>query len=310
MKAKFTEKLSSVKQTVSEAFSNVTSTVGSMMSQAAANARSNLESMKAAYTSAGGGIKGIMAASMQGIQNTVSNVMSAINTITGGKLDEVRNAFQSKIEAAKSVVSNGLNAIKGFFSGLSLKLPDIKLPHFSISGSFSLAPPSIPKIGVEWYKDGGILTGPTIFGANNGSLLGGGEAGREAVLPLSELWSNMRSVVAGVVGSTVPQQTAADGGAGMFDRINQLVNGGQAEGVGGSVTKELYNTVNNNSTVNKTSKADNSDNSSKVVFSPQITIQGNASKEDVNSALQMSQAEFERMYAEHERQKGRTAFAT
>lgn len=305
-----TEKLSSVKQTVSEAFSNVTSTVGSMMSQAAANARSNLESMKAAYTSAGGGIKGIMAASMQGIQNTVSNVMSAINTITGGKLDEVRNAFQSKIEAAKSVVSNGLNAIKGFFSGLSLKLPDIKLPHFSISGSFSLSPPSIPKIGVEWYKEGGILTGPTIFGANNGSLLGGGEAGREAVLPLSELWSNMRSVVAGVVGSAVPQQTAADGGAGMFDRINQLVNGGQAEGVGGSVTKELYNTVNNNSTVNKTSKADNSDNSSKVVFSPQITIQGNASKEDVNSALQMSQAEFERMYAEHERQKGRTAFAT
>ena len=310
VKAKFTEKLSSVKQTVSEAFSNVTSTVGSMMSQAAANARSNLESMKAAYTSAGGGIKGIMAASMQGIQNTVSNVMSAINTITGGKLDEVRNAFQSKIEAAKSVVSNGLNAIKGFFSGLSLKLPDIKLPHFSISGSFSLSPPSIPKIGVEWYKEGGILTGPTIFGANNGSLLGGGEAGREAVLPLSELWSNMRSVVAGVVGSAVPQQTAADGGAGMFDRINQLVNGGQAEGVGGSVTKELYNTVNNNSTVNKTSKADNSDNSSKVVFSPQITIQGNASKEDVNSALQMSQAEFERMYAEHERQKGRTAFAT
>lgn len=310
VKAKFTEKLSSVKQTVSEAFSNVTSTVGSMMSQAAANARSNLESMKAAYTSAGGGIKGIMAASMQGIQNTVSNVMSAINTITGGKLDEVRNAFQSKIEAAKSVVSNGLNAINGFFSGLSLKLPDIKLPHFSISGSFSLSPPSIPKIGVEWYKEGGILTGPTIFGANNGSLLGGGEAGREAVLPLSELWSNMRSVVAGVVGSAVPQQTAADGGAGMFDRINQLVNGGQAEGVGGSVTKELYNTVNNNSTVNKTSKADNSDNSSKVVFSPQITIQGNASKEDVNSALQMSQAEFERMYAEHERQKGRTAFAT
>lgn len=310
MRLKFTEKLSSVKQTVSEAFSNVTSTVGSLMSQAASNARSNLESMKAAYTSAGGGIKGIMAASMQGIQNTVSNVMSAINTITGGKLDEVRNAFQSKIEAAKSVVSNGLNAIKGFFSGLSLKLPDIKLPHFSISGSFSLSPPSIPKIGVEWYKDGGILTGPTIFGANNGSLLGGGEAGREAVLPLSELWSNMRSVVAGVVSSAVPQQTAADSGAGMFDRINQLVNGSQAEGVGGSVTKELYNTVNNNSTVNKTSKADNSDNSSRVVFSPQITIQGNASKEDVSSALQMSQAEFERMYAEHERQKGRTAFAT
>lgn len=311
VKAKFTEKLSSVKQTVSEAFSNVTSTVGSLMSQAASNARSNLESMKAAYTSAGGGIKGIMAASMQGVQNTVSNVLSAINTITGGKLEAVRNAFQSKIEGAKQVVSNGLNAIKNFFSGLSLKLPDIKLPHFSISGSFSLTPPSIPKIGVEWYKDGGILTGPTIFGANNGSLLGGGEAGREAVLPLSELWQNMRSVVAGVVGSAVPQPAADSGGAGMFDRIKQLVNGGPTAGSeGGSVTKELYNTVNNNNTVNKTSEANSSDNSSKVVFSPQITIQGNADKKDVESALRMSQQEFDRMYAEHERQKGRTAFAT
>lgn len=303
-------KLTAIKTTVSEAFTTVTSTVGNLMSQAASNARSNLESMKAAYTSAGGGIKGIMAASMQGVQNTVSNALSAINTITGGKLEAVRNAFQSKIEGAKQIVSNGLNAIKNFFSGLSLKLPDIKLPHFSISGSFSLTPPSIPKIGVEWYKEGGILTGPTIFGANNGSLLGGGEAGHEAVLPLSELWSNMRSVVAGVVGSTVSQPAADSGGAGIFDRIKQLVNGGATAGSeGGSVTKELYNTVNNNNTVNKTSEANTSDNSSKVVFSPQIIIQGNASKEDVNSALQMSQAEFERMYAEHERQKGRTTFA-
>lgn len=279
VKAKFTEKLSAVKTTVSEAFTNVKSTVGNLMSQATSNARSNLESMKAAYTSAGGGIKGVMAASMQGIKNTVSNVLSAINTITGGKLEAVRNIFQSKIEGAKQVVSNGLNAIRNFFSALSLKLPDIKLPHFSISGSFLLTPPSIPKIGVEWYKDGGILTGPTIFGANNGSLLGGGEAGREAVLPLSELWQNMRSVVAGVVGSAVPQTAADSGGAGMFDRIRQLVNGPTAGSEGGSVTKELYNTVNNNNTVNKTSEANSSDNSSKVVFSPQITIQGNAEAE-------------------------------
>lgn len=244
------------------------------------------------------------------LKENISNILSAVGTMINGKLEAVRNAFHSKIEAAKSIVSKGLNAIKGLFSGTSLKLPDIKLPHFSISGSFSLSPPSIPKVNVKWYKEGGILTKPTIFGAGNGSLLGGGEAGREAVLPLSELWSNMRSVVSGVIGSAVPQQSETERGNGMFERIKQLVTGFRADGTGGSATEELYNTVTNNSTINKTRETNTSDNSSKIVFSPQVIIQGNASKEDIHSALQMSQAEFERMYAEHERQKARTAFAT
>lgn len=315
-------KLTAIKEKASETWNSVKETAGNVLSAAKDTITEKLSNIKAAYDSHGGGIQGVAAAAMEGVKGYYTAGYSFINNLTGGKLDEIkakftgkleeiRNNIQSKIEGAKQIVSNGLNAIKNFFSGLSLKLPDIKLPHFSISGSFSLTPPSIPKIGVEWYKDGGILTGPTIFGANNGSLLGGGEAGREAVLPLSELWQNMRSVVAGVVGSAVPQPAADSGGAGMFDRIKQLVNGGPTAGSeGGSVTKELYNTVNNNNTVNKTSEANSSDNSSKVVFSPQITIQGNADKKDVESALKMSQQEFDRMYAEHERQRGRTAFAT
>ena len=273
-------------------------------------------------------LKGIVAGAMAGVQGTFSNVMSAVNTLTGGKLESIRSAFaskldaakqaatskfeeiksgiSSKLEAAKQTVQNGLNAIKNFFSGCHLSLPKIKLPHFSISGSFSLAPPSIPKIGVEWYKDGGILTGPTIFGANGGSLLGGGEAGKEAVLPLSELWSNMKSVVAGVVGS----QPEASGAADMFGRIKQLVEGGQAVGQeGGSVTKELYNSINNNNTVNRTSETSSTDDSQRIVYSPQVIIQGNASKEDVQSALDMSQEKFNQMMAEYNRQNQRTSFA-
>ena len=273
-------------------------------------------------------LKGIVAGAMAGVQGTFSNVMSAVNTLTGGKLESIRSAFaskldaakqaatskfeeiksgiSSKLEAAKQTVQNGLNAIKNFFSGCHLSLPKIKLPHFSISGSFSLSPPSIPKIGVEWYKDGGILTGPTIFGANGGSLLGGGEAGKEAVLPLSELWSNMKSVVAGVVGS----QPEASGAADMFGRIKQLVEGGQAVGQeGGSVTKELYNTINNNNTVNRTSETSSTDDSQRIVYSPQVIIQGNANKEDVQSALDMSQEKFNQMMAEYNRQNQRTSFA-
>ena len=289
-----------------------------------------LDSMKAAYTNAGGGIKGIVSGAMAGIQTTTSTVMSAINTATGGKLEQLKNSFSEKLEGArsaalskfesiksgiseklegaKSTVRSGLSAISGFFSNVKLSLPHIKIPHFNISGG--QAPWGIagkgtaPKISVDWYKNGGILTGPTIFGANGNSLLGGGEAGKEAVLPLSELWSNMKTVVAGVMGSQPNAATEA------YKQASELADGNsQPQTQTDSVTKELYNNITTNNTVNKSSEKNSSDNSSKIVYQPQIIIQGNASKEDVQSALDMSQEKFNAMMAEYERQNRRVSFA-
>lgn len=289
-----------------------------------------LDSMKAAYTNAGGGIKGIVSGAMAGIQTTTSTVMSALNTATGGKLEQLKNSFSEKLEGArsaalskfesiksgiseklegaKSTVRSGLSAISGFFSNVKLSLPHIKIPHFNISGG--QAPWGIagkgtaPKISVDWYKNGGILTGPTIFGANGNSLLGGGEAGKEAVLPLSELWSNMKTVVAGVMGSQPNAATEA------YKQASELADGNsQPQTQTDSVTKELYNNITTNNTVNKSSEKNSSDNSSKIVYQPQIIIQGNASKEDVQSALDMSQEKFNAMMAEYERQNRRVSFA-
>lgn len=200
-----------------------------------------LGQMQAAYQSSGGGIKGIVAATMTGVQGTFSTAYSVINNLTGGKLesirstisnkiqaakdtvssvlDSIKSAFSSKLEAARSVVSSTIEKIKGVFN-FSWKLPDLKLPHISVNGG--QAPygiggkGSLPSFSIQWYKEGGILNGATIFGAMGGNLLGGGEAGAEAVLPLSKLWKQMTEIVKGVVkgeneesGDTV-QQTGAN----------------------------------------------------------------------------------------------------
>ena len=85
------------------------------------------------------------------------------------------------------------------------ELPHLKLPHFSISGSFSLNPPSVPSFGIEWYKkamaDGMILNSPTIFGAAGGKLLGGGEAGPEAVVGVDSLRNMIGEAVAAAAGN-------------------------------------------------------------------------------------------------------------
>lgn len=143
---------------------------------------------------------------INGIKTTVSNVFTAIKTsisnIFNGIKDTatsvwnaIKTAITTPIENAKEKVREAIDAIKGFFSGLKLELPHIKLPHFSISGSFSLSPPSVPHINIDWYKSGGIMAGPTIFGMNGSSLMAGGEAGKEAILPLTEFYTKLESIL-------------------------------------------------------------------------------------------------------------------
>lgn len=132
------------------------------------------------------------------IKSTVVDAATTAWRTAVDKFEAIRSGISDKIEAAKSAVSNAVEAIKGFFN-FSWSLPPIKLPHFSITGEFSLMPPSIPHIGVEWYAkamDGGmILNSPTIFGMNNGRLLGAGEAGAEVVVGASSLYGMIQKAM-------------------------------------------------------------------------------------------------------------------
>ena len=141
--------------------------------------------IKATASSVWNGIKSTITSIVNGIKSTVTSIWNGIKSATTSAWNAVKNAIQHPIETAKNLVRNAINAIKSILSG-HLPFPKIRLPHFSISGHFSLSPPSIPHFSVSWYKEGGIMTQPTLFG--------GGEAGPEAILPLNTFWDKMDKI--------------------------------------------------------------------------------------------------------------------
>nr|DAN28703.1 MAG TPA: Minor tail protein [Caudoviricetes sp.] len=129
-------------------------------------------------------IKSTISTAWASIQTTVSTAINAVSTTFSNVLTGVKTTATNIWEGIKTVFTNALNALKNMFN-FSWSLPSIPLPHFSITGKFSLNPPSIPHIGVEWYAKGGIMRNPTLFGRNGGNAMIGGEAGPEAILPLN-----------------------------------------------------------------------------------------------------------------------------
>ena len=125
--------------------------------------------------------------------------------------------METPINKAKDAVKEAIDKMKGFFN-FSWSLPKIKLPHFSISGKFSLDPPSVPKFNIDWYakamKNPMLLNAPTIFGMQNGKLLGAGEAGAEVVSGASTLMSMIKEAVISANSqarySTAPVSTYAE----------------------------------------------------------------------------------------------------
>ncbi|USK56578.1 phage tail tape measure protein [Cytobacillus solani] len=124
----------------------------------------------------------------------------------GQKFDEIKEKIMTPIKEAKEKVSDFIDDIKGFFSNLKLKLPKIevpKLPHFKLSGEFSLKPPSVPKVSVDWYAKGAVFTKPTIFNTPYG-MKGFGEAGPEAALPLTD---SVLGTIGAMIAKTMPETT-------------------------------------------------------------------------------------------------------
>ena len=123
------------------------------------------------------GIASMFTGAWNNIKITVTGACNAVSGAVSGAFNGIKSVIDSTMNGAKNTVSGALSAISGFFAGLHLQFPHINLPHFSISGDFSLVPPSVPSISVSWYRTGAIAMGASVVGI--------GEAGPEAVVPLS-----------------------------------------------------------------------------------------------------------------------------
>ena len=200
IKNKFVSDWNAIKSVVSNVLLMISLTVTSVMNSIWSVVSSILNVIKSVFSSAWNGIKSVVSSAVNNIKSVVSSGLNGAKSKVTGVLNSIRSAFSSVWDGCKNIVGNAIGHIKSLMN-FSWSLPSLKLPHFSISGKFSLNPPSVPKLGIEWYKkamdDGMIMNQPTIFGYNakSNQFLAGGEAGSETVVGTQNLMDMIQEAV-------------------------------------------------------------------------------------------------------------------
>lgn len=232
-----------IKSTVTTAVNNIKNVITTVWNSIKSVISRIMNGIKTIITNIWNGIKSVISNVMNKIKSVVSNVWNSIKSKISGVISSIKSVISSGLNSAKSIISNILGSIKSKFSNIwegcksvvsnainrikslmnfKWSLPKLKLPHFSINGKFSLNPPSVPTLGVSWYKkamdNGMILNSPTLFGFDpkTGKFLGGGEAGSETVVGTKSLMSmiaqTVSSSLSGLADVIKSNQAIADAG--------------------------------------------------------------------------------------------------
>ena len=165
-------------------------------------------------------------ATFEDMKNGIVQRWENIKTKAGEIFENIKTKITTPIEKAKETIKGIIDKIKGFFS-FEVSLPHIKLPHFAINPPGwklgDLLKGSIPSLGINWYakamEHGMVLDHPTIFGMQDGQLLGGGEAGREVVIGEAAL----KRMLGQASGTAVNVSVVVNGNVDNYDLLAETI---------------------------------------------------------------------------------------
>ena len=190
IKTAVTTAVNAIKTAVTPIFNAIKTTITSVWNGVKSATTSAWNAIKSDVTSAVNAVKSKVQSVMNSIKSVMSSAWNSMKGAASSGWNAIKSAIERPINAAKQAVANAISAMRSKFN-FHWSLPHLALPHPYISGNFSLNPPSVPHFGISWYKSGGIMTRPTVFGASGNTLLAGGEAGAEAILPLKAFYDRL-----------------------------------------------------------------------------------------------------------------------
>lgn len=145
----------------------------------------------------------------------MANAWNSIKATASSVWNGIKTAITSPITSARDKVKAIIDKLKGYFPiKVGNLLSGIKLPHFKISGEFSIKNKTVPKLFIDWYKTGGIFDGPQVIGV--------GEAGPEAVVPLDKFWDKLDSMNTGETNIVINVNGAGDPKA-VADEVKRIL---------------------------------------------------------------------------------------
>lgn len=201
IKSVMTTVVNGIKSVVTSVFNAVKSTVTSIWNGIKSTTTSVWNAVKTAVSTPVNAIRSTVTSVFNSVRSTVSSVFNSIHSTATSVWNGIKSAITRPVEAARDAVRNAIQRMRSFFH-FSWSLPHLALPHLSISGHFSINPPSVPHFGISWYKKAMeqpyLFTQPTIFGMNpaTGQAKGAGEAGDEMMYGKTNLMNDIRTAVA------------------------------------------------------------------------------------------------------------------
>lgn len=262
-----TSKWNSIKTTISNVLNGISSTVKSIWN-----------GIKSAVDSIVSNMSSSVKNKWNSIKSTVDSVLSSMSSSIQNKWNSIKSSISNAINGAKDAVKSAIDKIKSFFN-FKWSLPKLKLPHLTITGGFSISPPKVPKFSIDWYEKGGVFNSPSVIGV--------GENGQEAVMPLEKNtgWIGLLAdKLVGHASNLIP------------------TNSSQSEVVNQGDTTNSQKYLTNNSSTTQTYQGD-TDNS--IVFNEgaiQVNVQNASEEEAIRMAKKIMeyikrQRELDRMMA-------------